>query len=767
MKQKLLMLLTGMFFLSGISSAQDCLPTGINGATINFVCNQTCSDIGFQIPHLKSTSDYSVIDAGYNPYPYLAATGAESPILYNDDRYSDLINLPFPFCFYDSIYTKAVVGSNGLLSFDETNANCFNAYKVLFPIPNIGGLVQCATPADQTFPYYPRASIMGAYSDLDPRINPSSPADRKIQWHIEGTAPCRKFVFSFYHIAVFFNTACGAANPNTFQIVIHESTGIIEVFFEQKACFSTTSGNNGNAILGIQSWARDKAVAAPGKNLTQWSENNTGYRFIPSGGASRFVSSELWPYNMSAPLVLADTATTTAGLLDINFKNFCPSAGSNKYIVRNVFSSCTNPAILMVSLDTIIVNSGLSLNVTASSTNSTCLPSGSVTVTVPIGTGTAPYMYTLDAGTAQPSNSTTYTFTNLTQGAHTITVTDATGVCSTVNTTVGFTNDLTLTTQSDQIICEGTSKQLQLISNATQFTWTPAIGLSSTTISNPVANPITSTQYIVKASLGQCSLIDTMIVNVNAAPIADAGPDGFICFGQTYQLQGSGGTTYSWSPSTFLSNPSVANPIVTPGINTVYSLTTIGANGCPSVKTDDVSVTVTPPIQVTVSPADTIGYTGDQFQLLATSIAGNYTWSPSIGLSNINIADPVVTLGAIGDDVTYTVVASALGGCKGEGFVRIQVYKGPDVYVPTGFTPNGDGKNDKFIPIPVAIKQINYFRISNRWGQLIFSTTRQADGWDGKFAGIEQPGGVYVWMLQAVTRENHVINKKGTVALIR
>src|SRR5258706_2380925 len=162
MKQELMRLLAGvasLLFLSGSLPAQNCIPTGINGTVINFACKQTCKDLNFQVPHIKSTSDYSVVNVPYNPYPYLSATGAESPTLYNDDEYSDVINLPFQFCFYDSIYTKAVVGSNGLISFDESNANCFNAYKVTFPIPNIGGIIQCATPANQTFPYYPKASI--------------------------------------------------------------------------------------------------------------------------------------------------------------------------------------------------------------------------------------------------------------------------------------------------------------------------------------------------------------------------------------------------------------------------------------------------------------------------------------------------------------------------------------------------------------------------------------------------------------------------------
>jgi gliding motility-associated-like protein len=115
----------------------------------------------------------------------------------------------------------------------------------------------------------------------------------------------------------------------------------------------------------------------------------------------------------------------------------------------------------------------------------------------------------------------------------------------------------------------------------------------------------------------------------------------------------------------------------------------------------------------------------------------------------------------------YKVTASTSAGCKGEGFVRVRVYKGPDIYVPTAFTPNNDRKNDKFTPVPVGIKQLNYFRVFNRWGQLMFSTTTLNDGWDGKYAGRDQSSGVFIWMVQGITKDDHVINKKGTVAMIR
>ena len=333
--------------------------------------------------------------------------------------------------------------------------------------------------------------------------------------------------------------------------------------------------------------------------------------------------------------------------------------------------------------------------------------------------------------------------------------------------TVGLNTNLTINPQADKIICEGTTTQLQLTSNATQYAWSPATGLSNTSISNPVANPIITTQYLVTATLGRCTVNDTINITVNTAPLPDAGTNGFICYGQSYPLQGSGGILFNWTPVSGLSSSTIANPISTPVKTTTYTLSVKDANGCQSLVTDDVVVDVTPPIVVSTFPKDTIVYSGDQFKILATSVANMYSWSPTKGLSNPAIQDPVVNSGAIGDVVIYKVTASTIAGCKGEGSIKVQVYKGPDIYMPTGFTPNGDGKNDRFKPFPVGIKQINYFKVFNRWGRQLFSSTTLNDGWDGKYGGTDQPSGVYVWMVQGVTKNDKIITKKGTVTLIR
>ncbi len=428
-----------------------------------------------------------------------------------------------------------------------------------------------------------------------------------------------------------------------------------------------------------------------------------------------------------------------------------------------------------ISTQPVTVTEPAPLTASAVNTNATCNGGLDGVILITATGGNTSYTYSIDGTNFQSSSQF-----NVAPGNYTVTVKDNLGCTTSFPTVVGLTDDMTWTAQTDPTICESKSVQLQLTSNATQYVWSPATGLSSTTIYNPVANPVVTTQYIVTATLGRCTHDDTVIVNVNKAPIPNAGVDGFICYGQNYQLQATGGTQYVWTPSTYLDNPNLANPLSTPSKDVVYTVSIISdANGCASLVTDDMRIDVTPPIKVKTYPYDTIGYPGDQFQLLAVpsdSDVINYSWNPAIGLSNpnstvgpgnLNIPNPVVTVGAIGQDVHYQVIASTIAGCRGEGYIKVRIYKGPDIYVPTGFSPNNDGKNDKFTPFPVGMKSYNYFRVFNRWGQLVFSTSKLNDGWDGRFGGMDQGSGVYIWMIEGLTRDNRLITKKGTVTLIR
>lgn len=464
------------------------------------------------------------------------------------------------------------------------------------------------------------------------------------------------------------------------------------------------------------------------------------------------------------------TITPTGGTAPYQYSidggaNWQPSNIFN--VAANNYTVTIRDANLCTTTQTITVTQPAALTATAATTNASCNGGNDGTITVSATGGNTTYEYSIDAGANWQSSN----IFNVAPNNYTVSVRDNLGCTFQFTTTVGLTNDLTFTPQIDATICESKSTLLELVSNAIQYAWTPATGLSSTIIANPVASPTITTTYTVTATLGRCSADDIVTVNVNAAPIPDAGADAFICYGQTYTLQGSGGVQYTWTPSTYLNSITGANPVSNPARTITYTLSkVIDANGCESLTTDDVIVDVTPPIKVNTFPYDTIVHPGDIFQLSAVAevtTANIFTWSPAIGLSNASISNPVVTIGNIGDDIVYKVTAETTAGCKGEGYVRIRVYKGPELYVPTGFTPNKDGKNDTFYPFPVGIKNINYFRVFNRWGQIVFSSTRLLEGWDGKSNGVEQATGTYVWMAEGVTADNKIITRKGTVVLIR
>ena len=132
---------------------------------------------------------------------------------------------------------------------------------------------------------------------------------------------------------------------------------------------------------------------------------------------------------------------------------------------------------------------------------------------------------------------------------------------------------------------------------------------------------------------------------------------------------------------------------------------------------------------------------------------------------NSFIANPLATISA--DSVLFTVMVKDIAGCTGYDTVKIKAFKGVTYYVPNAFSPNGDGNNDIFRPVPVGIMSTEFFRIFNRYGQLIFETSQITGGWDGSFKGKPQQSGNYIWMLRGKGSNGSTIEMKGNVVLIR
>jgi gliding motility-associated-like protein len=95
------------------------------------------------------------------------------------------------------------------------------------------------------------------------------------------------------------------------------------------------------------------------------------------------------------------------------------------------------------------------------------------------------------------------------------------------------------------------------------------------------------------------------------------------------------------------------------------------------------------------------------------------------------------------------------------------VNKRENVFVPTAFSPNGDGKNDVFRVANMTFQRIMEFRVFNRWGQEIFATTDAKGGWDGSWNGEPQPIGNYRYMIKLAQPDGRTENYAGDVTLIR
>lgn len=189
-------------------------------------------------------------------------------------------------------------------------------------------------------------------------------------------------------------------------------------------------------------------------------------------------------------------------------------------------------------------------------------------------------------------------------------------------------------------------------------------------------------------------------------------------------------------------------------------LTAFSASGC----TADI---VIKPLKVYRTNAnagnDTIFAIGQPIQLYGSG-GDFYRWTPSTGLSADNIPNPIVTLD---HDAQFVLTASTVFGCATSDTVTFKVYKGPELYVPSAFSPNNDGKNDQFKFIAVGMKAVDLFQVYNRYGQIVYSSTDIMKGWDGKMNGMNQPSGTYVWLIKGTDLAGAVHFKRGTVTLVR
>lgn len=615
--QWILLLFILLVTASSKSFSQASCPEVLAGPDVSATCTDPCVNLSGSWTYSGATTDYVVFPVPYAPYSFNTGT----PIIVNiDDIWSSTINLPFNFCFYGINYNQVVIGANGLLSFDISNAGgpCQWVLQGLGQIPSTN---------------FPTNSIMGVYQDIDPTNQGS------IYYLLTGTAPCRKLIVSYYQVPYYGDPNsvstgfCGSPLFATMQIVLYETTNVIDMFIESKPYCS--GWNGGLGIQGIQNAAGTVAHVVPGRNNTQFSATNDGVRFIPFG-----------PQNVSFAW-LDNTGSVISTTSNVQV---CPSVPTT-YTAQATYTQCNGTTVVIT--DDVVVSpaSTLAGSILIDQPLS-CPGANDAVATASASGGAAPYTYQWSGG------ATTATVSGLSAGTHTVTITESGGCVSIATITITNPPGVTVSQLSQQdVSCAGGNNGVLSVTVSGgaipyQYLWNNGNVTSSASGLSAGSYTVTVTDNNGCTAGFTGTISEPTAISIAAPVINNAS-----CFGladgsvSVSPGGGAGSYQYAWSPSGGSSSTAAGL-----GAGT-YTVVVTDNNGC----TASISATVNEPSQIQASLASSANVScngGNNGSLAITSSGGtgghNYAWSPSGGT---NATASSLAAG------TYSVLVTDQNGC--------------------------------------------------------------------------------------------------------
>lgn len=293
------------------------------------------------------------------------------------------------------------------------------------------------------------------------------------------------------------------------------------------------------------------------------------------------------------------------------------------------------------------------------------------------------------------------------------------------------------------------------------YNWTPTTNVDDPAVKDIVFKAGDSTHmFLTVTTPAGCTGSDSVLINVHPGNFATITNDTNICPRDSVQLLAQGGFMYNWYPGIYLSDSTVGAPWLHAITSQHYTMVATSIYGCKD--TLETSITVRANAVLFLGDSVTL-HPGESYQINPQGNCTNFTWFPPAGLDYANIPNPTATPLV---STKYIVNGSTEWGCVAKDSIVIRFDEESLIGVPNAFAP-GNGPNGKFQVIRRGTAMLNHFRVYNRWGNVVFSTTNIDEGWDGTFNGQPQPFGVYVYEVEAVTTAGTIIHKQGNVTLIR
>lgn len=305
--------------------------------------------------------------------------------------------------------------------------------------------------------------------------------------------------------------------------------------------------------------------------------------------------------------------------------------------------------------------------------------------------------------------------------------------------------------------------------NSDVFYWDFGFGQPTTiedpgVIDFPAPGDYDVTLGVVNSDLG-CN--DTIVKTVRLYEIPEVFSQGdTICEGNTGDLNVLNiepTSNYVWRSVVDVADSTAASTTSAPLLTADYEVVVLDTNGCSN--TDTATIFVINPL--VLSDWDTTIVIGDSICLPISAEAGLYVfeWTPKDGLDCDTCGSPCLQPM---EKVTYSVSVSDILSCfTAHADYTIDIYPETFLAMPTTFTPNGDGHNDVVSVEGWGVKELVEFRIFNRWGEEVFSTTDKHEGWDGYYKGVLQNNDVYAYKIKATTWRDEVKTLEGYINLLR
>jgi gliding motility-associated-like protein len=350
-----------------------------------------------------------------------------------------------------------------------------------------------------------------------------------------------------------------------------------------------------------------------------------------------------------------------------------------------------------------------------------------------------------------------------------------------LNTQISLSNNgipVTFSTGRDSTLCALGSIEIKVNTNiSVQPTWSksPTFNtiLSTGDKINYTLERGLNTLYVRGENIDKCVYLDT--IKLFVFPVAASMPDNYsVCLpSDTIKIQVTDRDTsqflnYLWAPNGVIKSDPLEGPIALAKItkDTTVSVLLMNKYGCESTLRTKLTL-INPAVKLTADVETLIKNKGDKAIIKVSGCEGcQYVWSP---FNTLNSLTDSVVIAMPNDTTIYKVIASKQG-CSVTGTIRINVddvqCEEPNIFVPNAFTPNNDGNNDELLVRGRWITSLR-FVVYNRYGQELFTTNNQLEGWDGTYKGKDLGPDVFGYYLTVRCLDGGNFAKRGNVTLIK